>query len=216
MSRLRLIPCVLALGLCLVATGGAAAASRTHVYLVRGIFNVSVGLDALARKLARTGVATSVHGHGDGGSVASEAIADYKSGRVRSIILIGHSLGAGAVVDVAHQLNDAGVPVSLLIALDPVSSASVSPNVRRAVDYYVHGSGVPLASQPGFHGQLQNIDVGGEPGMDHMAVQETEKMHARMIGNVRAAAGAPSAPKAGRSNRRQSGGPDKEAAHVLN
>ena len=210
MLGLRLVSCGLALAFCVFAHGNAAAAGRTHVYLLRGIFNVSVGLDALAQKLGRLGVAASVHGHGDGSSVASEAIADYRGGRVRSIILIGHSLGAGAVVDVAHRLNEAGVPVSLLIALDPVSSASVPPNVRRAVDYYVGGSGVPLASEPGFHGQLQNVDVGREPGMDHMAVQETEKMHARMIGNVRAAMGAGAAP-AGEKNRPPSAAPQKQA-----
>ncbi|HEY4820031.1 MAG TPA: hypothetical protein VIH62_04270 [Xanthobacteraceae bacterium] len=117
---LRRLSLYLALLLCLFfAHGPAAAAHRggTHAYLVRGIFNVSVGLDALAGKLARMGVATSVYGHGEAGAVASEAIRDYKSGRVRSIILIGHSLGGGAVLSIAEQLKYAGVPVTLLISL---------------------------------------------------------------------------------------------------
>ncbi|MEA3022556.1 MAG: hypothetical protein QOK01_1408, partial [Alphaproteobacteria bacterium] len=81
MSLRRLSLC-LALLLCWFANEPAAAAHRggTHAYLVRGIFNVSVGLDTLAGKLARMGVATSVYGHGEAGAVASEAIRDYRSG----------------------------------------------------------------------------------------------------------------------------------------
>ena len=180
----RLLSCCLVMALCLFGNGPASAAGggQTHVYLLRGIANVSVGLDALAQKLARLGIAASVHGHGDGASVAAEAIRDYKSGRVRSIILIGHSLGAGAVLSAARQLNEARVPVALLITLDPVGSDAVAPNVRRAVNFYVSGSGVPI-------GGARNIDVSRDPGMDHMAVQATNKMHSRIIGYVRAARG---------------------------
>jgi pimeloyl-ACP methyl ester carboxylesterase len=186
----RLLSCCLVMALCLLDNGSASAASggRTHVYLLRGIANVSVGLDALARKLARLGIAASVHGHSDGASVAAEAIRDYKSGRIRSIILIGHSLGAGAVLSAARELDRAGVPVALLIGLDPVSSATVAPNVRKAVNFYVSGSGVSVGAEPGFHGVLKNVDVSSEPGMNHMAVQATDKMHNRMIGYVRAVA----------------------------
>jgi alpha-beta hydrolase superfamily lysophospholipase len=181
----RLLSCCLVMALCLFGNGPAsgAAGGRTHVYLLRGIANVSVGLDALAQKLARRGIAASVHAHGDGASVAAEAIRDYKSGRVRSIVLIGHSLGAGAVLSAAKQLHEARVPVALLIALDPVFSVTVAPNVRRAVNFYVSGSGVAIGAEPGFRGTLRNVDVTG-PGMDHMAVQATDQMHNRMIGLV--------------------------------
>lgn len=183
------------LWLCLVvllivdAPGPASAAGRTHVYLMRGIFNVSVGLDALAAKLARQGLATSVYGHTDAEQVAAQAIRDYRSGRARSIILIGHSLGGGAVLSVADALNTAGVPVALLIALDSTSSGPVPPNVRRAVGFYIPASGAQLAPRPGFRGSLRNIDVGRIPGMDHMAVQSMPLMHSRVIGLVGAARG---------------------------
>jgi hypothetical protein len=174
----------------LAASGNVwAAGGGSHVYLLRGIFNVSVGLDELAEKLKHMGIASSVYGHDEEESVAAEAAHDYRSGKVRSIILIGHSLGAGAVLQVARELNGAGVPVSLLISLDPVFANSVAPNVRRAINYYVSGSGLPVEREPGFHGELKNIDVGEEPGMDHMAVQSTQTMHKRMIDYVRRAVG---------------------------
>jgi len=176
----------LALLFCWFANEPAAAAHRggAHAYLVRGIFNVSVGLDALAGKLARIGIAASVYGHGEAGAVASEVIRDYRSGRVRSVILIGHSLGGGAVLDIAEQLRNAGVPVALLISLESSSSGPVASNVRRAVNFYISGSGVPVRPAAGFHGSLRNIDVGRIRGMDHMTIQSMPAMHSRMMGYV--------------------------------
>lgn len=173
----------------LFAQRPAAAAGGTHVYLMRGIFDVSVGLDALAMELRRAGVAASVYSPTQSDAVAEDAIRDYRSGRARRIVLIGHSLGGGAVLSAADLLNDAGVPVTLLIALDPTSSGPVTPNVRKAVNFFIAGSGAILAAAPGFHGRLQNIDVGRIPGMDHMAVQSMPVMHSRMIGLVESARG---------------------------
>ena len=60
MKPFRLSGCgVLTVLLCLSWSGAASAAA--HVYLLRGIFNVSVGLDALAAKLGRIGIAASVY-----------------------------------------------------------------------------------------------------------------------------------------------------------
>ena len=188
MSLLRLSFSGLALLLTLFASSGAWAGG-SHAYLLRGIFNVSVGLDALAQKLNRLGIRSTVYGHGESGSVAAEAIRDYRGHKVSSIILIGHSLGAGGVVSVAEQLNMAGVPVSLLISLDPAFNLAVPANVRRAVNFYISGSGLPMAAGPGFRGSLQNINLSGVPGMDHMAIQATAAMHRRMIGYVAGSAG---------------------------
>jgi hypothetical protein len=186
MKLLRLSSCCLVALLCLFASGSApaVAGSATHVYLLRGIFNVSVGLDALAVKLARRGIAASVYGHGEAASVAAKAIGDYRSGKASSIVLIGHSLGAGAAVSVAQRLGEAGVPVTLLISLDPVLSGAVPRNVRRAINFHVSGAGA-LARGPGFRGGLANVNVGGVSGMNHMAIQATDSMHRRIIGYIK-------------------------------
>ena len=199
MTLRRLWPCGLVALLVLFTLGPVSAAGRTrlhppatgrtHVYLMRGIFNVSVGLDVLAARLGGRGVATGVYGPTDSDAVVAAAIRDYRSGRARSIILIGHSLGGGAVLSVADALANAGVPVTLLIALESTSSGPVPPNVRHAVNFYIPGSGAALAAGPGFRGSLQNIDVGRIPGMDHMAVQSMPMMQSRMIGLVGAARG---------------------------
>ena len=99
--------------------------SSVHVYLLRGIFNVSVGLDALAAKLGQIGIAATVYSHEEEGTVAADALAQYQAGGARAIVLVGHSLGAGAAVSVARRLGNSGVPVALMVLLDPVSSAAV-------------------------------------------------------------------------------------------
>jgi hypothetical protein len=182
MSLRRLWSCCLVVLLCLFAQAPASAAGRTHVYLFRGIFNVSVGLDALAAKLNRFGLASSVYASGESGAVAGEAIRDYKSGKVGTIILIGHSLGGGAVFSMADALDRAGIPVALVISLDSCCSGPAPRNVRRVVNYYI--SGAKVSPGAGFRGSLQNIDVSRVPGMDHMTIQSMSSMHQRMIGNV--------------------------------
>jgi pimeloyl-ACP methyl ester carboxylesterase len=170
----------------LPSVGGTARAAKqggTQVYLLRGIFNVSVGLDALAAKLARRGIRSAVYGHGDAFAVAEQAIRDYRSGRVRSIILVGHSLGAGAAITVADQLNQAGIPVTLIVSLDPVGGTAVPANVRRVVNFYISRSGIPLAAAPGFRGSLRNIDM-QNTGVDHMTIQSLDSMHQRIIGAI--------------------------------
>ena len=185
------LPVVLFAVMCL--TWSATASPAPQVYLLRGIFNVSVGLDALAAKLGRIGIAASVYGNDDAGQVAALAAQEYHDGNARPIILIGHSLGAGAVVDVARQLNASGIPVALLITLDPVGTGPVPANVARAINLYVSGGqGVPVRADSGFRGDLSNADLRGE-GLDHMTIQSAESMHRRLIAYVRGAAGGGSA-----------------------
>jgi hypothetical protein len=171
-----------------------------HVYLLRGIFNVSVGLDDLADKIGKLGIPATVYAHGDETDVVAAATREYKSGQARTIILIGHSLGAGAAMEAARDLEAAGVPVSLLISLDPVFENTVAANVRRAVNYYVPLTGVRVGREPGFRGELKNIDVSDEPGMGHMAVQSAEIMHQRMIDYMRSAIGGTAAARPAKSN----------------
>jgi pimeloyl-ACP methyl ester carboxylesterase len=186
MGSHRLWSCCTVLWLCLLGCDPVAAASRTHVYLMRGVFNVSVGLDELAAKLNKRGVPATVYGPMSPGSVASDAIADWKAGKVKTIVLIGHSLGGGAVFSAAESLKDANIPVALMIVLD-ASGGPAPANVRRVVNYYVGGGTVTAG--PGFRGSVQNIDVSKIPGMDHMAVQSMSSMHQKMISNISAAGG---------------------------
>ena len=89
------------------------AESHPHVYLFRGLADVfSTGMDTLAGELNKHGVRATSHSHGDWKAIADRAIADYKAKKEGPIILIGHSLGADAAMEMADYLGDKGVPVA--------------------------------------------------------------------------------------------------------
>lgn len=171
------------------ATAGVASAASAHVYLMRGIFNVSVGLDAIAARLAQRGIAASVYGDEAAGAVAAEAARAYAGG-VRSIILVGHSLGGGAAVSAARQLGASGVPVALMMLLDPVGAAGVPSNVRRVINLYVGvRGGRAVGAEAGFRGSLNNLDLSNDPAHpDHMTIQSSPAMQDRIIAYIRSAA----------------------------
>ena len=70
------------------------------------------------------------------------------------------AVGASAVVDMSNRLGEAGVPVNLVVSLDPVSQAVATGRVTRLINLYLPGgSGVAVVRGRGFRGSLQNINV---------------------------------------------------------
>lgn len=182
--------CVAAFGLATSAPVHAGAGGA-HVYLMRGIFNVSEGMDVLAARLNRMGIRASVYGHTEYSAIASAAQSAYASGAERTIVLIGHSLGATAAVEAARELSQAHVPVALVVTIDPVSTAVMPGNVRRAVNFYVgRGMGQKVQPDAGFHGSLNNVDFSGDPNMGHMEIQRSAAVHDRIVNMVLGAVGA--------------------------
>ena len=169
------------------------SSGRPHqrVYLLLGLMNVfSLGLDQLAAELRQRGVEAVVGNHSLSDSYASEAAADCKAGRINSIAIVGHSLGAGAGVEMANQLGQAGVKVGLVVTVDPVDKTTVPANVRTLENFYVAGgAGQVVERSGGFRGSLQNVDMSAEPGMDHVAVANSARVHRAVLGLVRASAG---------------------------
>ncbi|MGA7786870.1 MAG: thioesterase domain-containing protein, partial [Xanthobacteraceae bacterium] len=83
----------------------------------------------------RRGVYATSHSHVDWKSIADKAAADYKSGNEGPIILIGHSLGADAVMEMADYLGDKGVPVALVVPFDGTQSFPAPGNVARVLNF---------------------------------------------------------------------------------
>ena len=136
-----------------------------HVYLLRGFANVfSLGMDQIAAKLQQQGIHATVDNYLAWPSLAEQAAAEYKSGRTRAIILVGHSSGATAVTEMAARLSQLGVPVKLAIGLDPTSRMTTTGHVDRYINYYIaNGFGDPVDKGKDFSGVLQNVDL------EHMA-----------------------------------------------
>lgn len=165
------------------------AASRAHVYLLRGLMNIfSLGMDSLAAELNKRGVYATVHNHTEYQTLADQAAARYKAGTEGPIVIIGHSLGADAAMEMANYLGAKGVPVALVIPFDGTQSLTAGPNVARVVNltqrdyaYMRRGSG--------FHGSLANVDVSSDPNIDHLTIDKSPRLHARAISEVLAVVG---------------------------
>ena len=162
---------------------------RDHVYLLRGFANVfSLGMDQIATKLEHRGIDTTVANYVSWPTLAEEAAAEYKSGRVRTIILVGHSSGAVAVTSMATRLGELGVPVKLAIGLDPTSHVAVSGHVDRYINYYIaNGFGDPVEKGPGFSGVLQNVDLEHMPDVSHFNVEKNQVMQGKVIRDIQTA-----------------------------
>ena len=181
---------VLALGLILVlGSRPSAAQSHTHVYLFRGLADVfSTGMDTLASELGRHGIEASSHSHTDWKTIANSIVADYKAGRVGPIVLVGHSLGADAVMEMADYLGDRSVPVALLVPFDGTQSFPVPANVSRMINF-TQRDYARMRPGPGFRGSLTNVDLSGDKDIDHLNIDKVPRLHLRVIDAVQALGG---------------------------
>jgi hypothetical protein len=195
-TAMLIVAMVLALG-----TGPSAAQSRAHVYLLRGLMNIfSLGMDTLCSQLNRNGVYATVHGYGEWQSLADRAAADFKAGKEGPIILIGHSLGADAVMEMAAYLGRKGIPVAMVVPFDGTQSFAASDNVARVLNLTQRNYAY-MRRGPGFHGTLANVDVSSDPNIDHINIDKSPRLHARVVSEVLAITGGhrlavPSGPKA--------------------
>jgi hypothetical protein len=157
-----------------------------HVYLLRGVLNIfSLGLDDIAAKLESQGIPVTVINYLGWASLADEAAADYRSGRVKTIVLVGHSSGATVLPDMVARLSQQGAPVKLAIGLDSVFRTSLSGHVGRYINYYVgSGNGEPVAPTRQLQGSLENVNVANVPGVGHLTIEKNEIMQRRVISDI--------------------------------
>lgn len=158
-----------------------AAASRPHVYLMRGLLNIfSLGMDQLAAQIERHGIDASVYNHTLSGSVVAQIAQQYRAGDHGPYILVGHSLGADAVMTMAQQLNGLGVPVALVVPVDGTGSYLAPKNVACVInltqrDYAYMRPGA------GFHGTLSNVNFSGDPSIDHLTIDKSPRVQAEAM-----------------------------------
>ncbi|HEX3503059.1 MAG TPA: hypothetical protein VHU22_06685 [Xanthobacteraceae bacterium] len=154
-----------------------------QVYLLRGFMNVfSLGMDDLAAKLQAAGIAATVTNHAESDFVASRLVSAYNSGERGPIVLIGHSLGADAIVEVANTLARYNVPVALLVLFDGTESHQIPPNVTTAVNYTRH---FMIAAAPGSRSIVSNVDLSTDPAIDHLNIDKSPSLQAQTMNYVR-------------------------------
>jgi hypothetical protein len=168
------------------AATSAAAAASAHVYLLRGVLNIfSFGLDDIADKLRAQGIPVTVANFASWSSLANEAAAEYRSGRIKTIVLVGHSSGATALPDMVARLNELGTPVKLAIGLDSVFRTSLNGRVGKYINFYIaNGAGTPVAKGNRFQGSLENVNVENVPGVGHITIEKNQIMQQKVIGAI--------------------------------
>jgi hypothetical protein len=155
-----------------------ASKAETRVYLLRGWFGVfSTGLDSLVAELRSKGIKTETVGHLAWKTTVANIIKDHASGKSGPLILVGHSQGANNVIDMSRLLERENIPVDLLVTLAPAMQDPIPGNVVRAINYYNSpGWGAPVTADAGYHGKLTNINLGGDIGIYHMAIDKNPKI----------------------------------------
>ncbi|WP_298884304.1 hypothetical protein [uncultured Bradyrhizobium sp.] len=164
------------------------AAATTHVYLLRGVLNIfSLGLDTIGARLQAQGIPVTVANFVSWSSLADEAATEYRAGRIKTIVLVGHSSGATALPDMIAKLNHLGVPVKLAIGLDSVFKTKLSTGADRYINIYIgDGPGEPVRAAAGLRGKLDNVDVRGS-GVGHITIDKNEAIQRRVIAEIDAA-----------------------------
>jgi len=170
--------------LCLVIglLWSSATKAETRVYLLRGWFGVfSTGLDSLAAGLRSKGIKAETVGHLAWKTSVSNIIKWHASGNSGPLVLVGHSQGANNVIDMARLLQRENISVDLLVTLAPAGQDPIPVNVVRAINYYNSpGWGAPVTADAGYRGKLTNINLGGDIGIYHMAIDKNPKIQAEI------------------------------------
>ena len=165
-----------------------AFAAEPRVLLLRGWLNLfSAGLDRLADELRARGIKAEVRRHLYWTTAVTDILRDRAAGNVGPLILVGHSQGGNDAIEIARALQISHVPVDLVVTLAPYGPKPVPANVRRAINYYQAGGwGSPLTPEPGFRGKLSNFDLAGDPTIFHFNIDNSDKIHAEILGEIQA------------------------------
>lgn len=112
---------------------------KGRVYTMRGLLGIfSLGMNELSERVDKeVGTYSMAVSDTEWERLSKFIIQERKIGKLESpLILVGHSYGADDQIRVADKLNKAGIPVDLLVTVDPTISGPIPPNVKRAFNIY--------------------------------------------------------------------------------
>jgi hypothetical protein len=174
--------------------------SRARVYLFRGAMGLifSRGMDRLAEKLKRANVTANVYEFTVCQLVTGAAIESYRQDPA-PIVLVGHSMGGRCALQFAEKLNDEGIPVSLVVTIDP---AHLSPDVPRNVERFINiflskdvlGGGDIKPAQD-FHGHYASYDMAKHDEISHITIDKMDLIHQQLVAKIAQLAATPARTK---------------------
>jgi hypothetical protein len=78
--------------------------------------------------------------------------------------------------------------VALLVPFDGTKSFAASDNVAHVLNLTQRDYAY-MRRGPGFHGTLNNVDVSSDPSIDHINIDKSPRLHARVVSEVLAVVG---------------------------
>jgi hypothetical protein len=160
--------------------------TNAQIVLMRGLANVfSLGLDDLAEKLKTYGYKPVVSNWKSTSVVADTIARNYAQNQSSPVILVGHSLGAGAVLDIAEVLRKKNIPVAYMVTYDLTVARTVPGNVKEYVNFYQrNGFGQKASPPPGYKGTMINVDVTANTNLKHGNMDEAARGHEIIMGKI--------------------------------
>jgi len=172
-----------------IASVAGSPAIAEEVYMIRGFLNVfSDGMNQMTKQLKARGIKARAISNGAWQEVASDIIRRSKQKKVSfPIIIAGHSLGGVEAPRFANALGKAGVPVALVIGLDPgfPQPPAFGKGTKRVVNYKIP-SGKNYRKGAGFKGSIKTFDV-SKYGTDHVGIDKNKKVQSLVISQIRKA-----------------------------
>lgn len=196
MKRHRIVSGALAAGLIFAASTIAPVQAYAQngsrpgeVVFLRGLANIfSLGLDTLSKELQKYNVNSYVKNHQAWERIGRDIIKRKRQGRLSyPIVIIGHSLGAGASPRLALMLASEGITVDYMVTLDAVETLPVRNYIRYAVNYYLPRKDRKNELRPhgDFEGEFTNVNVKrAYAGIDHFNIDENEILRGKMTKQI--------------------------------
>jgi len=193
-SVLLAIVAAIVISACFNTRAQAQQAVRGRAYLFYGLIpQIDWGMDELAQRINRSGIAAGNYSHASWRSVADQAIADYRRDP-KPIAVVGHSIGGDSAIQFAAALGAARVPVSVLITYDPTRGAgSVPGNVHRYINLYQSSNvlgGGDIAPGSGFHGHYASYNLKDRTEIIHVNLDKFSRIQELLAAKVRSMAAA--------------------------
>ena len=162
---------------------------RGRAYLFYGLIpQIDWGMDELAQRINRSGIAAGNYSHASWRGTADQAISDYRRDP-KPIAVVGHSIGGNSAVQFAQALGAAHIPVSLLITYDPNrGSDSIPANVHRYINLYQSSNilgGGDLAPGSGFHGHYASYNLKDRSEIIHVNLDKFSRIQELLAAKVR-------------------------------
>ncbi len=132
-----LLPCVLH-GCAVPKINSPSHSGDGYAFCIRGLFDVfSLGLNDLAKQLRQEGINAFAISGPAWPRLGEEIRQANLEGRLSGpLVFVGHSYGADDAIRLAHELDQYGIDVELLVLLDATNPPPVPGNVVRCVHLY--------------------------------------------------------------------------------